>query len=399
MSIRPNIDLVKPIGKYKVGTFRHDFTDESRLETSKSFKQSGLKRILTVQCWYPTNNNCTQGTKAPWLMDEALIACLSTVSKLPKFLLTNVSKTMTEAILDASISSEEKRYPVILFSHGYAGFIGQNTTLMMELASHGYVVCSIAHTYECFGVKREDGTIIPMDKNQMDQFYKNDGQNYISLLKSLKKCSEGERIRLEWNFLIENPMHVDIANVWIEDQKFIIEQLEKINGGIIKTPISGCLDLERIGALGHSFGGAVSVIHALNNKTIKAAINLDGVPCGDVTKQSNISPIMFINGTNRLSKDYTSGEVMNLSLFDRLEKDVYHVIIRDAYHMNFSDIAYITPLLKTFGIIGSVNNIRMQRVLNNLVVDFFNKYLNGKKSELLDSEKHDFSEVVVKKKI
>lgn len=38
-----------------------------------------------------------------------------------------------------------------------------------ELASHGYVVCSINHTYQCFYTTDEDGHTTLMDKGYMNE--------------------------------------------------------------------------------------------------------------------------------------------------------------------------------------------------------------------------------------
>ncbi len=47
--------------------------------------------------------------------------------------------------------------PLIIFSHGGLGVKSSNETLNSELASHGYVVCSIDHKYQCLYTTDEDG--------------------------------------------------------------------------------------------------------------------------------------------------------------------------------------------------------------------------------------------------
>jgi hypothetical protein len=56
-------------------------------------------------------------------------------------------------------------YPLIVFSHGGLGLETSNESLYRELASHGYVVCSIGHPYHAFWTKGEDGhlTLVSME--------------------------------------------------------------------------------------------------------------------------------------------------------------------------------------------------------------------------------------------
>jgi predicted dienelactone hydrolase len=50
------------------------------------------------------------------------------------------------------------RLPVIVFSHGAGGHRSETTIVVQELASHGYVVVTVDHTYDAFsefpGVRR-----------------------------------------------------------------------------------------------------------------------------------------------------------------------------------------------------------------------------------------------------
>ena len=50
--------------------------------------------------------------------------------------------------------------PVIFFSHGLISHLAQNTALMEHLASLGYVVVSIAHTYDAAPVLFPNGDVI-----------------------------------------------------------------------------------------------------------------------------------------------------------------------------------------------------------------------------------------------
>lgn len=55
-----------------------------------------------------------------------------------------------------------------------------------------------------------------------------------------------------------------------------IEQLSGMNQGRLGAMFQGKLDLQKIGVIGHSVGGAVAYNLAINDRRVKAAIDLDG---------------------------------------------------------------------------------------------------------------------------
>ncbi len=100
-----------------------------------------------------------------------------------------------------------------------------------DLASHGYIVVAIDHTYV------SAATVFP------------------DRIVSQKEATT--------NFTIAEPAEI-ITQIMADDSKFVIEQLGEINEGKINSIFKGKLDLDLIGALGHSVGGAVAYNLAIN---------------------------------------------------------------------------------------------------------------------------------------
>jgi hypothetical protein len=73
----------------------------------------------------------------------------------------------TNSSRDLPVSPREKDYPVLIFSHGWGEHYSHSTILMEELASHGYIVFSIAHHYECKFSFYPDGQTIHLDVNSL----------------------------------------------------------------------------------------------------------------------------------------------------------------------------------------------------------------------------------------
>ena len=111
-----------PSGAHAIGTTRFDVT--------------GSTRKIPVQAWYPAQPS--EGPREMYLDDE-LRAALAEMTRVPKFLLPqNPSYSVVNA------PAVPGRYPVLVFNHGFGSFQKQSTSLMEELASHDYVVLSVA---------------------------------------------------------------------------------------------------------------------------------------------------------------------------------------------------------------------------------------------------------------
>lgn len=57
----------------------------------------------------------------------------------------------------------EGRFPVVLFSHGLASTRIQNTAMMEDLASHGFICAACDHTWDAAVVRFPDGDIATFD--------------------------------------------------------------------------------------------------------------------------------------------------------------------------------------------------------------------------------------------
>ena len=67
----------------------------------------------------------------------------------------------TNSVTNAPVAEAESAYPVLIFSHGFGGLPELNTIQAEELASQGYVVVALNHTYDSIVNVFPDGRIIP----------------------------------------------------------------------------------------------------------------------------------------------------------------------------------------------------------------------------------------------
>jgi pimeloyl-ACP methyl ester carboxylesterase len=83
-----------------------------------------------------------------------------------------------------------------------------------------------------------------------------------------------------------------LGEVWAGDQRFVLDQLAAWNER--HAQLRGRLDLQRVGAFGHSLGGAAAAQAAYDDDRIDAAINMDGTMFGSVATEGSRVPFLLI---------------------------------------------------------------------------------------------------------
>lgn len=317
----PQYDPPAVTGSCQVQTAEYTWVDESRTE---SYTNTGEHRALTVKFWYP---------------------------------------------------KEEGKYPLVLFSHGAFGVIESNTSTCIELASNGYVVASIGHSYHAMYVKDVNGKITFADRDFVRQVYEDNGT----------KDAEGEKSvylkGLEW-------MEIRTA-----DENFVLDTtLEKVKDkkDTGEEELFSRIDTEKIGLFGHSMGGASSVQLGRERDDIDAVIDLEGTMFGEY--------IGFENGTEVFNErpypipllDVNSREIYSAA--EELEKmgmeyvnlhvvenaiNAREVTFEGAGHLNFTDLPLVSPILAKMLGVGTVDAKTCIEDVNEVMLAFFDCYLKG----------------------
>src|SRR5258708_29549311 len=85
-----------------------------------------------------------------------------------------------------------------------------------------------------------------------------------------------------------------LVTVWTSHMSFALDRLAALNASDPSGRFTARLDLTRVGAFGHSFGGAQAGQFCHDDARCVAAIDIDGIPFGSVVKEGMPKPFMFL---------------------------------------------------------------------------------------------------------
>jgi predicted dienelactone hydrolase len=348
--ILPVFRLPDPTGQHPVGTTKLYLVDYTRPEIFSQDPDD--HREFMVQVWYPAR--VEPDVKLAPLMEHT-----------PFFQFSHLALVQTHAYQDVPVSNVQPSYPVLIFSHGHVGFIEQNLTQMEELASHGYIVFSIGHTYHAITTVFPDGHVVPADSVLANNF--------------LKGISPTQDI------------YAEHLRIWTDDTLFLINELEGIQAGERESLFVGKLDMTRLGIFGQSFGGVTAVQVCMVDDRCRAGISLDSGLPSDYASRAIDSPLkqpfMFM---------LSQGAAHSRSrILGTLKNTVYGVTVCGTTHFNFTDLYLYSPALKFTKAFGPIDGSRMVKIINSYTLAFFDEYLKGEMSPLLDGPSPNYPEVTI----
>jgi pimeloyl-ACP methyl ester carboxylesterase len=178
----------------------------------------------------------------------------------------------TNSCLDAP--ALDGAYPVVIFTHGYTGTFTDYTFLFEDLASRGYIVASISHTYETTAVRLADGRLV---KSVLG-----------SHLQSTRRADAQTLAFAE--------------SVRLGDVRFVLDELVRLSSHL-DSPFAGHLDMASIAAAGHSLGALTAIEAAQQDQRIRAVSFIDGV-LPDSTFEPTDKPVLILDaGREQWSDD------------------------------------------------------------------------------------------------
>lgn len=369
--------LPAPTGPLRIGRVTVRWIDQSRIEPLSARSDP---RELMVDIWYPADPG--DGPAAAYLDAAAFERALGSEGLRNRlggaYDAVKAGTVRTHASIGAAFTHSIKRSPVLIFSPGGGMARELYTAQLEDLASHGYVIAAISHTYDAFAVVFPDGTGILHSSKRWPATPSFEGEANFN--------------QLEWH-----------AN----DIRFVLDQLSLLNiPGAASLPFAGHLDLQRVGAFGHSFGGIAAAHACQGDQRIRACLNQDGENGMkpfylDARGKGMSQPFMFIERAARTSPP-TDEELAEMKVTrTRLDEilstlrayqnralrstgTTYHVILQQntTAHMDFSDL----PILAAGNVSEANMKTQIMTVVRAYTRAFFDRYLMRAKAPLLDEK-------------
>lgn len=378
--------LPKPTGSFAVGTTEFRLVDNSRQEIFTADPND--KRELYLRVWYPAQQ-VPKGAKPLPIFGSATKETTRNLAEdwdIPEKSLDSLALVPSHTFANVPLAEVKTEFPVVVFSHGYDGFAAQNIMQMQELASHGYVVFGIGHTYETIVNVFPDGRIIPASKTRIAEFSKPNQKASQLYEKYMAATNQAEKVDLAKQFLKEKPLVNESLGVWTADMRFILDEIEKMNAVQNQSIFVKKLDTKHIGIMGMSLGGATAGQVCFVDKRCHAGINMDGLQFGDVFGNQMPRPFMFMQSES-------AAKGINRDVYEASKADAYFVVVKGSKHWNFSAANLLAALDKEGRFVGKIPGDRMETIVSSYVLAFFDKYLKGKDSPLLQGDSAEFTEV------
>jgi dienelactone hydrolase len=355
--LAPVPELPAPSGPFDVGAEIYRWVDASRDEPVT--EDSSDKRNVIAQAWYPAQ---APGAERSIYMD-GLDNLPPNVVVLPRFVMQSYDRIDTHATLNAEISSQ-KLWPVLIFSPGFGAPRAFYTGLAAELASRGYVVLTLDHPYEAAVTQLADGSIAArIDTSPYD-------------------------------IEARDPWMAAQLDVRAADVRFALDRLVEGAGRL-----KGHVDLSRVVAVGHSFGGATAAAASARDPRIAAAVNIDGTPYGEIPVLNR--PFLLLQSDYAVTTHGDSFMTRNKVLLEQTSAPAWRYEILRANHVVFTDapLFFAPPALwalsQVFGgdlFGGSRGAMETQRAAADIIDAFIRESLFGE-SGLVTSTVARYSEI------
>ncbi len=355
--------LPTPTGPHQIGTVELHLVDPTRTDP---WAPGHPVRELMVQVWYPARDAAPYPV-APWLAPGAVASFEQHQEISPG----SVTLPLTHGHVGAPVDRSGRPLPVLLYSPGMHEDRAVGTTLVEDLASHGYVVVAIDHTHDAGEVEFPGG-------------------------------------RLEVGMLPADTPELDTQDVEVRaaDSSFVLDRLTVLNRGgnpdaehrTLPAGLRGALDLSRVGMVGHSMGGAAAAQAMYRDPRITAGADLDGTLYGSVLTGGLDRPFLLMGSQYH---DRTVDDSW-AQLWSNLRGRRLELRMSNSEHDSYDDGESLLPEIATvMGVtadqlaqrIGTIDPARALLVLRVYVRAFFDATIRGGGDRLLDRPSPRYPEI------
>ncbi len=346
--------LPETTGSLKVGVRQLLFEDTSRDEPFTV--QTSDRRRWVASIYYPAQ-------VAPRAARALYMDSLSAIvwAKLRHLWQRFERSVITRAFRDAPVLPGTEQYPVVIYSPDIFSLPENYHSLVTDLASHGYVVVGINHTYASAAAS------FPKQGFVSDRIWANGYAN------------KNTRQRAMTSYL----------PTWIADIRFVADDLVRRD----EDPgffLSGRLDVNKIGVWGHGYGGWAAARALLAEDRFVAGVALDG----RVEDPAQIPMQMTKPWLQIVGK--AEHEHAGMHFLGRYA-DVAELVVEGVNHVSFEDLALLRERFDRSTVAvrkkkPEVDPAHLINIIRAYVWAFFDHHLKGREPGLMALEQSPYSE-------
>ncbi|GAA4040527.1 alpha/beta hydrolase family protein [Nonomuraea soli] len=328
------VTLPAPTGPRPVGTTVLHLTDGSRPDP---WNLDADTRELKVTLWYPAARR--DGPRAPYMSvkEAELLLRGSGSSTSPA---SALSMTRTHAVKDAAPAG--RALPLVVLSPGFTKPVSTLTSLAEDLASRGYVVAGVDHTYESYATTLADGRV-------------------AECLACDSDTDPGFRAAL--------------VRVRAADVSFVLDELAS------RWAHAEVIDRERIAMVGQSIGGAGAVAAMVVDPRVRAGIDMDGTTYARIPQGGLSRPFMFLGSREHVpgGRDHTWDRDWKL-----LTGWKRWIVLTNGEHQSFTDVPLLARTIGLEPLPGMPAAERGSELTRTYVGAFLDLHLKGRQQGVLE---------------
>ncbi|MFC9898048.1 alpha/beta hydrolase family protein [Nocardia sp. NPDC127579] len=306
------VALPEPTGASAIGVTDLHLIDPARRDPYVPARA----RELMASVWYPAAAGAAQPMR-PWFSDRIARAYAAGLAELGPQVTGTWTVAPSHGRVDAAADRAGGRRPIVLFSPGLGMPREASTAQAEDLASHGFVVVALSHTYESMAVEFPDGRLV---------------QNI------LPRAEDPDQSKT----MIDLALRTRVA-----DTRFVLDRLADLEPAALPEHLTEILDLSKIAMFGHSLGGATAAQAMHDDRRIAAGVNLDGSLWGSVVTEGVDRPFVLIGGSEHgRAQDPSWQRFWSVTRGPRME-----FRLDGSQHHSFCDNQLIAPALAAGGVI------------------------------------------------
>ncbi len=378
----PLFSLPTPSGANRVGVRALELVDTSRRGLLGT--RADQPRRIPIVVWYPAADDA-RGPTRPYVESYQALSLGRTFDE-GWYFYAYLHWVQTHSILDAPEKPVQAAWPLVLFNHGFWSYAEQNTAMMEQLASNGYVVVSIGHPGDSVDVRFADGTIVepyyePDAPPELDAELElgtqafmgaTDDEARLAGLVRFETASFAHRISVS-------------ARAWREDNLFVLQALRQ---GSVPESLRGLtnkVDFNRLAVVGMSFGGSTAPSVCQSAPGCRAAVNLDGESFDFSMYNADLrAPLLLIltgQPFNPWQLDDPNVNPVDYA-YERWahageRTDVVRMRVPMMRHLGLIDLLLSAPRPSKARLYGTIDGERGVALVNDATLEFLNTYVRG----------------------